>query len=170
MNKHKSRITKEAPCEILSRIREVFDPAPSIRLWATGLRVVDCGCGEGDLYPQFAEVGFEYWGLDRSSTMLAVARARWPEARFVDTLLQDVRWPMCFGAFDVAVCRNVLSENTAYEVSHILSRFKEALSLGGLFVVVGQDANLIESTSELELVTTWRGQDSTGRLFRKGGV
>ncbi len=44
--------------------------------------VVDLGCGAGDLAPTVTAAGFDYLGVDLSPDMLALARSRYPDARF----------------------------------------------------------------------------------------
>lgn len=46
-------------------------------------RVLDLGCGTGNSSKPFVEAGLEVTGLDLSPQMLSVARAKLPEAKFV---------------------------------------------------------------------------------------
>jgi trans-aconitate methyltransferase len=48
-----------------------------------GERVLDLGCGTGDLAAAIAELGAKVVGLDASSEMLAAARAKFPAHEFV---------------------------------------------------------------------------------------
>ena len=48
-----------------------------------GQRVLDLGCGTGELTAKIADLGAEVIGLDHSPEMVAAARARYPEIEFV---------------------------------------------------------------------------------------
>lgn len=48
-----------------------------------GERVLDLGCGSGDLTRAIAESGAEAWGVDASADMVAQARAKHPNVPFV---------------------------------------------------------------------------------------
>lgn len=47
-----------------------------------GERILDLGCGTGDLASQLASAGAEVTGLDSSPDMIAAARAKYPGIRF----------------------------------------------------------------------------------------
>jgi SAM-dependent methyltransferase len=52
--------------------------------FASGMRVLDVGCGIGDLYAFLVNAGYKvhYTGIDASEELLAIARARYPTAIF----------------------------------------------------------------------------------------
>jgi trans-aconitate methyltransferase len=54
-----------------------------------GERIVDLGCGTGDLTAQIAAVGAEVIGIDASEAMIVRARERFPEIRFEVARGQD---------------------------------------------------------------------------------
>ena len=66
---------------------------------AAGQRVLDLGCGVGDVTARLARLGARVIGVDRDEDLLAVARARWPDVRFERA---DVRalTPGTFGTVD----------------------------------------------------------------------
>ncbi len=66
---------------------------------AAGQRVLELGCGVGDVTARLARVGARVTGVDRDEDLLAVARARWPD---VDFERADVRslTPATFGTVD----------------------------------------------------------------------
>lgn len=45
--------------------------------------ILDLGCGTGDLSVRIAQMGVEVWGVDADPTMLAQARAKFPDLRFL---------------------------------------------------------------------------------------
>lgn len=45
--------------------------------------ILDLGCGTGDLSVRIAQVGAEVWGVDADPAMLAQARAKFPDLRFL---------------------------------------------------------------------------------------
>lgn len=46
-------------------------------------RVLEIGCGSGNLCPFFVEAGYDYTGLDLAEEMLAIAREMYPGGEFV---------------------------------------------------------------------------------------
>lgn len=71
-------------------------------------RVLDVGCGQGDLLPWLRARGFAgtYLGVDITPSMVATARQRFPDARFerVDLLAEDTPAP---GRFDVVLASGI---------------------------------------------------------------
>ncbi len=86
-------------------------------LVAPGLRVLEIGCGEGDLLAALEPaVGI---GVDFSEEMLAHARARHPELTFV---CQDAGELRLDGTFDVVVMSDLV--NDLWDVQRVLERVK----------------------------------------------
>ena len=48
-----------------------------------GEAILDLGCGTGDLSVRIAQAGAEVWGVDADPAMLAQARAKFPDLRFL---------------------------------------------------------------------------------------
>ena len=122
------------------------DAAPDLlrRLRAAGLDgglVVDLGCGSGIWARELLDTGFGVLGVDISADMLAIARERAPEARFVHASLLDADLPPCAAvtaisepfnyALDPRVGRDALAA--------LMRRVHGALQPGGLlaFDVLG---------------------------------
>jgi SAM-dependent methyltransferase len=86
-------------------------------LVAPGLRVLEIGCGEGDLLAALEPaVGV---GVDFSEEMLAHARARHPELTF---LCQDAGELRLEGTFDVVVMSDLV--NDLWDVQRVLERVR----------------------------------------------
>ena len=60
------------------------DPQP-------GQRVLDLGCGTGNLGSLFSERGCDVWGIDFSPAMIDIAKAKNPADHF---LIRDIRLPI----------------------------------------------------------------------------
>src|SRR5262245_42116797 len=54
-----------------------------------GERILDLGCGTGELTAQIAEVGADVIGIDASEAMIVRARERYPQLRFEVARGQD---------------------------------------------------------------------------------
>jgi SAM-dependent methyltransferase len=117
------------------------DAAPELlrRLRAAGLDgglVVDLGCGSGIWARRLLDEGFDVLGVDISAGMLAIARERAPEARFVEGSLLDVELPACAAVtaisepFNYAFDPNVERESLAA----LMRRVRAALRPGGLLM------------------------------------
>ncbi|MFM9371836.1 methyltransferase domain-containing protein [Streptomyces sp. Da 82-17] len=102
---------------------------------AAGQAVVDVGCGAGRAVAELAAHGVRAVGVDPDGRMLAVARARWPEA--------DYRRA---GAYELPLRDASVDGYRADKVFHELARPERALAEarrvlrpGGRIVLVGQD-------------------------------
>jgi ubiquinone/menaquinone biosynthesis C-methylase UbiE len=80
--------------------REVFELLVAEAGLAGG-RVLDVGCGTGRLVAALAERGVDVAGVDSSAGMLAVARRKLPQGRFVQAPAE--RLPFADGTFDRVV-------------------------------------------------------------------
>ncbi len=61
-------------------------------------RVLEIGCGTGNLASRLMENGFRYAGLDLSDEMLAIARREYPNGEFVKGDMRDFVLPKKFEA------------------------------------------------------------------------
>jgi 2-polyprenyl-6-hydroxyphenyl methylase/3-demethylubiquinone-9 3-methyltransferase len=71
-------------------------------------RVLDAGCGAGDLVAALAADGHDVVGLDVSAEALATAARRHPGARFVRHSVEELPWPVEPESFDAVVSFEVL--------------------------------------------------------------
>ena len=96
-------------------------------------RVLDLGCGAGQLAAALDKEGYTVWGADVSEAMLARARSRVPNGTFVRASITDVELPDCVAVAAVGEVLNYLPHRTA--VGAVLRRVQRALAPGGLFVL-----------------------------------
>lgn len=101
----------------------------------TCYRLLDFGCGSGDLSCRYVDVGFEVVGVDESTDMIRRARERFGErAQFVPIDPTDSgRLPFADASFDVLVASSSL-EYVA-ELDDYLFEVARVLREGGAFVV-----------------------------------
>jgi 2-polyprenyl-3-methyl-5-hydroxy-6-metoxy-1,4-benzoquinol methylase len=107
--------------------RFVGDPA--------GLRVLDFGCGEGELAVQLAALGARVTGVDVSPELLSLAarRARLDGVADRVRLVEgDIRELELRGGFDVVVCAAVLHH---VELRAVYERLLDLLRPGGTMVI-----------------------------------
>ena len=99
---------------------------------AAPARVADLGCGTGTLARLLVDEGYEVDGLDFSEQMIARARVKVPEARFV---VGDAAAPALDpGAYDVVLGRHVLWAMP--DPAQAFGRWVELLGPGGVAVLV----------------------------------
>ena len=92
-----------------------------------GRRVLDLGCGEGDLTAAAAEAGADVVGVDVAAEAIRRARARHPDLRFEhvgETLPADD------ATFDLVWCSEVLEH--VLDTTRVLSEARRVLRTGGV--------------------------------------
>ena len=106
-----------------------------------GVRVLDVGCGSGELTRWMAELAgpAEVVGVDVDLTVLSIARDRWSEhpaaPRFV--LADAAALPPALGRFDVVYARFLLSHQT--DPLSVLRELRELCRPGGVVAVEDVD-------------------------------
>ena len=98
--------------------------------------IIDLGCGSGVWARELRNAGYQCLGIDISRAMLALARARVPEAEFRCASIFKARLPRCEAVTSVGECLNYLfdSANQLSALAQLFQRVHRALSPGGLFI------------------------------------
>jgi ubiquinone/menaquinone biosynthesis C-methylase UbiE len=100
-------------------------------------RLLDIGCGTGELSIRLAHDGFQVTGVDLSEDMLAVAQAKAEESGvFIDFFQQNMAELSGFAPFDIAVifCDSLNYLQSENEVRQTFERVYDYLNKGGLFL------------------------------------
>lgn len=114
--------------DMLERIVALAAPKP-------GMKVLDLGCGTGNLALPFLQAGCEVWCTDFSQAMLEKARQKLPNAHFC---LHDLRTPLpdeTSGPFDRIISAYVFHHFDLAEKVHILQGLSSHLAVDGLILI-----------------------------------
>jgi SAM-dependent methyltransferase len=122
------------PDDLHAALREYFRPGPT----------VDVGCGSGRDTAWLAANGFDVVGIDASEGLLAEARRRHPDVRFVRDELPDLA-SLETGAFANVLCETVIMHLAPDTVADAVRRLAALLAPGGALylswrVTEGEDA------------------------------
>jgi SAM-dependent methyltransferase len=98
-----------------------------------GERILDVGCGFGDLRRYLTEV--EYVGIDLNDRYIDYARRHQPPARFINASVTDLG-TMGLGGFDGAIALGVLHHLGDEDATELLKALPDVLVPGGRFVAV----------------------------------
>jgi trans-aconitate methyltransferase len=101
---------------------ELLDPKP-------GEKILDLGCGPGQLTQKIAERGAEVTGLDSSPEMIGQARQNYPHLRFV---LEDAARMQFESEFDAVFSNAAL--HWMLDAAAVAKAVARALEIGGRFV------------------------------------
>ena len=114
---------RAAACELLRRLPDRG-------------RVVELGCGTGISSEILCDAGCDVVGIDISPAMLAIARERAPQARFVEASLWVAELPPCAAvtAFGEVVNYAADAHAGAARLPELCERVFDALEPGGLFL------------------------------------
>lgn len=110
------------------RVREL---AWALSTGPMGKRVLELGCGAGNLASLLVQQGFDVTGVDVSPTAIEWARERVPAAKFV---VADVTQPIS-GTFDWVIDSHCLHCIIGADRARVLENVFNALSVGGRFFV-----------------------------------
>ena len=112
-----------AEAMILLRYKEAF----------AGRRVLDLAVGAGRSTRYLAPFAAEYLGIDLSPPMLSLARARYPQVRFLDMDVREIGKLPAQGFDFIFGPWNILSAFSHDERLQIIRRVHDLLAAGGLF-------------------------------------
>lgn len=122
-----------------------------------GERILDLGCGPGQLTRKIADSGAVVVGLDASPEMIGQARQNFPELRFV---LQDAAAMQFRDEFDAVFSNAAL--HWMLDASAVANAVSKALRKGGRFVAeLGGKGNIKEIESAIEAMAARRLGDRT---------
>jgi len=135
---------------------ELLNPKP-------GERILDLGCGPGQLSNKIAERGADVTGLDASPEMIGQARQNFPKLRFV---LQDAARMVFENDFDAVFSNAAL--HWMLDAEGVAKAVARALRPNGRFVAeLGGRGNIRQLVSSIENVAARRlgGSTPTSRNY-----
>ncbi|MBD2704949.1 methyltransferase domain-containing protein [Spirosoma sp. BT702] len=120
-----------------------------------GERILDLGCGTGELTAKIAESGADVVGLDASASMIANARRSFPPLTFQQG---DARHYVTDQPFDAIFSNATLHWIAEREQSTVLTHIFQALKPGGRFVAeLGGRGNVVRILTALTRALTELG-------------
>lgn len=163
MNDSESTVTNkwdggkyDATCEFVhdaaSDLVDVLDPKPTER-------VLDVGCGTGHLTDAIRERGATAVGVDAAESMIAEARAQYPDCEFVRA---DARTYAPDRTFDAVFSNAALHWIPETDQDTLLETIADALAPTGRFVAeCGGVGNVVAITNAVEAALADRGYEIT---------
>jgi alkylated DNA repair protein alkB family protein 8 len=141
---------RETAEEIIKGVKESFDliaedfSTTRERLWEDlkflfdylkkGDKVLDLGCGNGRFYPWFQEKGVAYVGIDFSSSLIEIAKKKFPEGKFY--LGNALELPFKNNEFDVLFAIALLHHIPSNELRlKVILEAKRVLKKKGILVL-----------------------------------
>jgi SAM-dependent methyltransferase len=96
-----------------------------------GSRILDVGCGTGEMVAKLTERGYEAWGVDLAEPMIAYASRRYGSGRFRVGDIEKI--PFDDSVFDAVVCLGVIEYLVDDEQA--LKEIRRVLKPGGSAIV-----------------------------------
>ncbi len=110
------------------------DLKPLAKYTRDGDTVLDLGCGNGRLYQIFADLQVRYVGIDQSEELIALAKKKFPEARFLVGNMLDTR--VTEQSVDVVYCIAAFQHIPTTELRlQVLREIKRVLKPGGTLIM-----------------------------------
>ena len=107
-----------------------------------GKKILEIGCGSGNLTAYFLKAGYDYTGLDLATGMLRIARKLVPEARFVKGDMRSLRFKEKFDAV-LITGRSFTYMTTNDDVERALNSVNKVLKKNGILIFDNFDAAVI---------------------------
>jgi SAM-dependent methyltransferase len=123
--REEKRVINRELMPLAERIRKVERRAP---------RVLDLGCGTGELAPSFLKAGYSYVGIDIEPERIAYARKTHRRGRFHVMDASALQYPD--GYFDQILVTGVLHHLSDAEVRDIVKEMKRVLRPSGRALVM----------------------------------
>ncbi len=148
--------------------------------------IIDLGCGSGVFAEPLAKAGFKVTGIDYSADMIALAKARVPDAKFVQASFLDYKIPKCHAVTAIGEVLNYQfdEKNNFQALTDLFEKIYQQLTKDGIFlfdfIEPGIQGIMSESNRQVEgkdwnmflrLVEDWETATLTRdiTLFRKVG-
>jgi SAM-dependent methyltransferase len=97
----------------------------------SGSRILDIGCGTGEMVAKLTERGYEAWGVDLAEPMIAYASRRYPSVRFRVGDIEKI--PFDDSMFDAVVCLGVIEY--LVDDDQALKEMRRVLKPGGSAII-----------------------------------
>jgi SAM-dependent methyltransferase len=118
---------------LLSRRRIALQMLESLPLSA---KILDAGCGSGEIAAKLIERGYEVWGVDIAEPMVARAAARFGSDRFRVADIEHM--PFATNTFDAVICLGVIEYLASDEAA--LREIARVLKPGGIALLATPSA------------------------------
>lgn len=102
------------------------------RFFIHGGATIDVGCGSGREVSWLNDNGYPAIGVDASDGLLAEARTRYPEYKFVHAELPDLA-DVASDSFDNVLCETVIMHLDPLQIGPAVQRMFSLLKPGGIF-------------------------------------
>ena len=97
------------------------------------MKVLDVGCGRGELAARLASLGYEAVGIDPAEDAVRIARDSFPGVRFEAATMGSLERPA--GGFDRIFCLGTIEHLTDGEIETLFKDAERLLSRDGFFIV-----------------------------------
>ncbi len=118
-DQERSGYVESNKCVVMNRFKDL-----------SGQKVLDLGCGYGNYAEYFRSIGAKTTGIDGSTNLLNIARAKYPDVTFV---LADLTKPIPLSdeSFDLVFCNQVLMD--IENIEFVFAEVKRLLKPNGIF-------------------------------------
>jgi SAM-dependent methyltransferase len=125
--------------------------------------VVELGCGSGILLAELSRAGHQVMGIDSSSQMLRLARAKAPQAELRCCSLYDAAIPKCAAVLATGEALNYEppGRSNLQRLPQLIARIYRALADGGFFLF----DLILQLPETVDAYQTWRAGEDWAALI-----
>lgn len=160
-----SKLYNELAKEYHEMYQSIFDYQKEFELYDKLLKDFNCnkvlevGCGSGNLSKYFVEAGYDYIGTDLSESMLKIARENDPKSQFLQRDMRELGFENEFDAV-LITGRSFTYMTTNDDIKKALESVNRTLKPNGIFIFDNFNAPEIFTNfkSQMEQVSVYNGR------------
>jgi SAM-dependent methyltransferase len=132
-------------------------------------KILEIGCGSGNLIQYFSSSGFDYTGLDISEEILSIAKQNNPEANLIQGDMRNIKIASKFDAV-IITGRSFTYMTTNNDVIDALKSIKSVLNDKGILIFDNFDANIIFRDFQTEMIHESNYNNRTYKRVSKNSI
>jgi 2-polyprenyl-3-methyl-5-hydroxy-6-metoxy-1,4-benzoquinol methylase len=114
-------------------LKPAFQAAVQLARLQKGQKMLDLGCGRGELVAHLTSKGFDIEGIDYAKDAVQFAQKHFPDGRYREADI--IKTPLPENSYDRIFFLGTIEHMTDIEIKHTLGAISKSLKEGGLLII-----------------------------------